>query len=44
VHDGLVDAIEDGHALPATFDNLYPPEIRERILAAEPRSSINARC
>jgi UbiD family decarboxylase len=44
VHDGLVDAIEDGHALPATFDNLYPPEVRERVLAAEPRSSVNGTC
>ena len=42
VHDGLLDSIEDGHALPATFDNLYPPEIRERVLAAEPRSTVDA--
>jgi UbiD family decarboxylase len=35
VHDGLMASIEDGEARAATFDNLYPQEIRERVLAAE---------
>ena len=35
VHDGLLPAVGDGTAHPATFDTLYPPEIRERVLAAE---------
>jgi 4-hydroxy-3-polyprenylbenzoate decarboxylase len=35
VHDGLLASIEDGQARPATFDSLYPAEIRERVLAAE---------
>ena len=35
VHDGLLAALEDGEARPATFDSLYPAEIRERVLAAE---------
>jgi hypothetical protein len=26
----------------ATFANLYPPEIRARVLAAEPRSTVDA--
>jgi UbiD family decarboxylase len=35
VHDGLL-ATEGGHRpRPATFDSLYPAEIRERVLAAE---------
>ncbi len=38
VHDGLLPSIADGRARPATFDTLYPAEIRERVLAAEPRS------
>jgi 4-hydroxy-3-polyprenylbenzoate decarboxylase len=42
VHDGLLGSIEDGRALPATFDNLYPPDIRERVLAAEPRTTVDA--
>ena len=33
VHDGLVPSLEDGHARPATFDSLYPAEIRERVAA-----------
>jgi hypothetical protein len=32
-HDGLLASIEDGRTPPATFDILYPPEIRERVLA-----------
>jgi hypothetical protein len=35
VHDGLMASIEDGQARAATFDNLYPADIRERVLAAE---------
>jgi 3-octaprenyl-4-hydroxybenzoate carboxy-lyase len=35
VHDGLLASIEDGRARAATFDNLYPAEIRERVIAAE---------
>jgi 4-hydroxy-3-polyprenylbenzoate decarboxylase len=35
VHDGLLAALEDGEARPATFDSLYPAELRERVLAAE---------
>ncbi len=35
VHDGLLPPVGDGRAVPATFENLYPPEIRERVLAAE---------
>ena len=35
VHDGLLTTLEDGEARPATFDNLYPADIRERVLAAE---------
>jgi UbiD family decarboxylase len=39
VHDGLLPPVGDGRARPATFDTLYPPEIRERVLAAESRSA-----
>jgi UbiD family decarboxylase len=35
LHDGLLPPVGDGRARPATFDTLYPPEIRERVLAAE---------
>jgi UbiD family decarboxylase len=35
LHDGLLASIEDGQARAATFDNLYPQEIRDRVLAAE---------
>lgn len=31
LHDGLLTSIEDGSARPATFEALYPPEIRERV-------------
>jgi 3-polyprenyl-4-hydroxybenzoate decarboxylase len=37
IHDGLLTALEDGEARPATFDSLYPTELRQRILAAESR-------
>ena len=37
VHDGLLAALEDGEARPATFDCLYSAELRERVLAAESR-------
>src|SRR6201993_3702135 len=39
VHDGLLEAIEDGEARPATFDSLYPAELRQRVLAAESSST-----
>ena len=39
VHDGLLPPAGDGRAHPATFDTLYPPNIRERVLAAESRST-----
>ena len=35
LHDGLMPPVEDGQARAATFNNLYPPEIRRRVLAAE---------
>jgi UbiD family decarboxylase len=35
VHDGLLSPVGDERPRPATFDSLYPPEIRERVLAAE---------
>jgi UbiD family decarboxylase len=39
VHDGLLPPVGDGRAHPATFDTLYPPEIRERVLAHVSRST-----
>ena len=39
VHDGLLPPVGDGRSHPATFDTLYPPEIRERVLAYESRST-----
>jgi UbiD family decarboxylase len=42
LHDGLLASIEDRQALPATFDNLYPSEIRERVLAAESHTADTA--
>jgi UbiD family decarboxylase len=35
IHDGLLATLEDGEARPATFDSLYPAELRQRILTAE---------
>ena len=35
IHDGLLPPVGDGRAHPATFDNLYPAEIRQRVIAAE---------
>ncbi|BBX63615.1 UbiD-like decarboxylase [Mycobacterium saskatchewanense] len=35
VHDGLLPAEGDGRPRPATFATLYPPEIRERVVAAQ---------
>jgi UbiD family decarboxylase len=35
VHDGLLPPVGDGSSHAATFDTLYPPEIRERVIAAE---------
>jgi 4-hydroxy-3-polyprenylbenzoate decarboxylase len=44
VHDGLLPPPEDERVRPATFDNLYPPEIRARVVEAEKRpASIAAR-
>jgi hypothetical protein len=40
LNDGLLASLENGQARPATFDNLYPPEIRERVLATEPRPAV----
>jgi 3-polyprenyl-4-hydroxybenzoate decarboxylase len=37
IHDGLLTTLEDGEARPATFDSLYPAELRQRVLAAESR-------
>ena len=39
VHDGLLTTLEDGEARPATFDSLYPAELRQRVLAAESNST-----
>jgi 4-hydroxy-3-polyprenylbenzoate decarboxylase len=38
VHDGLLPAGAREHARPATFDSLYPPELRARVLEAEANS------
>jgi hypothetical protein len=35
VHDGLLPPVGDGRAHPATFESIYPRELRERVLAAE---------
>jgi len=35
VHDGLLPAMAREHAPPATFESLYPPELRARVIAAE---------
>jgi len=35
VHDGLLSPVGDERPRPATFDSLYPPEIRERVLVDE---------
>jgi hypothetical protein len=43
LHDGLLPPVTDPRVRPATFDNLYPPEIRERILAAELKTPAPAR-
>jgi UbiD family decarboxylase len=37
VHDGLLPPVADPRVRPATFDNLYPTELRARIVAAESR-------
>ena len=39
VHDCLLPPIDDPHVQPATFDNLYPADLRARILASESRAS-----
>ena len=39
VHDGLLTPVGDGRPRPATFDSLYPPDIRERVLAGESQSA-----
>jgi UbiD family decarboxylase len=38
VHDGLLPAGAREHARPATFDSLYPTELRARVLEAEANS------
>jgi 4-hydroxy-3-polyprenylbenzoate decarboxylase len=43
VHDGLLPPMASERARPATFDSLYPPEIRARVIAAESRSSSKSR-
>jgi 4-hydroxy-3-polyprenylbenzoate decarboxylase len=35
VHDGLLPPVGAGRARPATFEGVYPPDIRARVLAAE---------
>ena len=35
VHDGLLPPIESASVRPATFETLYPAEIRARVIAAE---------
>lgn len=37
VHDGLLPPVEDPRVRPATFENLYPAELRARVVAAESR-------
>jgi UbiD family decarboxylase len=44
VHDGLLPAPADPRVRPATFDSLYPAEIRERVLAAESSPAAGAAC
>jgi UbiD family decarboxylase len=39
VHDGLLPAGAREHARPATFDSLYPMELRARVLEAEASSA-----
>jgi 4-hydroxy-3-polyprenylbenzoate decarboxylase len=39
VHDGLLPAPGEGRVPPATFAAVYPPEVRERVLAAEAQTS-----
>jgi UbiD family decarboxylase len=39
LHDGLLPVVEDERVRPATFDNLYPAELRARVLAAETQST-----
>jgi len=34
-HDGLLPAVGEGRVPPATFEGVYPPELRARVLAAE---------
>jgi 4-hydroxy-3-polyprenylbenzoate decarboxylase len=40
VHDGLLPAPADPRVRPATFDSLYPADIRKRVLAAEASSAV----
>jgi hypothetical protein len=41
VHDGLLPSMKSGCERPATFANLYPREIRARVIAAEISSNRN---
>jgi 4-hydroxy-3-polyprenylbenzoate decarboxylase len=43
VHDGLLPPAAVEPARPATFDSLYPPEIRARVIAAESSSRSKSR-
>jgi 4-hydroxy-3-polyprenylbenzoate decarboxylase len=43
-HDGPLPAPADPRVRPATFDPLYPAEIRERVLAAESSPASDAAC
>jgi 4-hydroxy-3-polyprenylbenzoate decarboxylase len=39
VHDGLLPASHRDSVRPATFDSLYPEEIRARVIAAESQAT-----
>jgi UbiD family decarboxylase len=43
LHDCLLPAPAVERARPATFDSLYPPEIRARVIAAESNSNYKSR-
>jgi UbiD family decarboxylase len=43
VHDGLLPPPATEPARAATFDNLYPPEIRARVIAAESKAAGGSR-
>jgi UbiD family decarboxylase len=43
VHDGLLPPVGNGRVRPATFESLYPLDIRARVIAAESRRPQNLR-